>query len=70
LTKTLCLDLNSFDPFDESCQLSSREVAVEIMPPRLKLRLKGERFNLSEEIVRVPIFIGVYLISKGLAHAV
>lgn len=70
LTKTLCLDLNSFDPFDESCQLSSREVAVEIMLPRLKLRLKGERFNLSEEIVRVPIFIGVYLISKGLAHAV
>ncbi|MGH9994593.1 MAG: DNA primase small subunit domain-containing protein, partial [Nitrososphaeraceae archaeon] len=70
LTKTLSLDLNSFDPFDESCQLSSREVAVEIMLPRLKLRLKGERFNLGEEIVRVPIFIGVYLISKGLAHAV
>lgn len=70
LTKTLCLDLDSFDPFDESCHLSGREVAVEIMPPRLKLRLKGERFSLSEEIVRVPIFIGVYLISKGLAHAV
>jgi DNA primase small subunit len=70
LTKILCGDLNSFDPFNESCQLSSREVTVKITLPKLKLRLKGERFNLTEELVRVPMFMGVYLISKGLAHAV
>lgn len=70
LTKLLCVDLNSFDPFDNSCQLSSREVTVKITVQKLKLRLKGEKFNLTDEIVRVPIFLGVYLISKGLAHAV
>jgi DNA primase small subunit len=70
LTKILCTDLNSFDPFDESCQLSNREVTVRVTIPKLKLRLKGERFNLNEEFVRVPMFLGVYLISKGLAHAV
>lgn len=70
LTKILCADLNSFDPFDESCQLSNREVTVKIMLPKLKLRLKGERFNLTEDIVRVPVYMGVYLISKGLAHIV
>jgi DNA primase small subunit len=70
LTKIRCTDLNSFDPFDQSCQLSNREVMIRITIPKLKLRLKGERFNLSEEFVRVPMFIGVYLISKGLAHAV
>jgi DNA primase small subunit len=70
LTKILCADLNSFDPFDESCQLSNREVTVKITLPKLKLRLKGERFNLTEEIVRVPMYMGVYLISKGLAHTV
>ncbi len=70
LTKILCTDLNSFDPFDESCQLSNREVTVRVTIPKLKLRLKGERFNLNEEYVRVPMFLAVYLISKGLAHAV
>lgn len=70
LTKILCMDLNSFDPFEESCQLSNREVTVRITFPKLKLRLKGERFNLTDELVRVPMFTGVYLISKGLAHAV
>ncbi|MGA7369458.1 MAG: DNA primase small subunit domain-containing protein [Nitrososphaeraceae archaeon] len=70
LTKTLCPDLSSFDPFNESCQLSNREVTVRLTLPKLKLRLKGERFNLTEEFARVPMFIGVYLISKGLAHTV
>ncbi|MGA6988990.1 MAG: DNA primase small subunit domain-containing protein [Nitrososphaeraceae archaeon] len=69
LTKILCADLNSFDPFDESCQISSREVSVKIMLPKMKLRLKGQRFNLTEGVVHVPMFVGVYLISKGLAHA-
>ncbi len=70
LTKILCADLNTFDPFDEPCQLSSREVTVKITLPKLKLQLKGERFNLTEDFVHVPMFMGVYLISKGLAHAV
>ena len=69
LTKVLCTDLNSFDPLDESCQLSNREVTVKMMLPKLKLQLKGERFNLAGEAVRVPTFLGVYLISKGFAHA-
>jgi DNA primase small subunit len=70
LTKILCADLNTFDPFDESCQLSSREVTVKITVPKLRLRLKGEKFNLTDETVCVPMFMGVYLITKGLAHAV
>lgn len=69
LTKTLCTDLNSFDPFDEPCQLSKREVAVKVLLPQLKIRFKGERYNISNEDVSVPLFVAVYLISKGLAHA-
>lgn len=68
LTKTLCSDLDSFDPFYDACQLSEREVLIKIMLPRLKLRLRGERFNLMKDVAQVPLFVAVYLISKGLAH--
>jgi DNA primase small subunit len=68
LTKIFCRDLDLFDPFDDACQLSEREVLVKLMLPRLKLRLKGQRFDLSKDTVRVPLFVAVYLISKGLAH--
>lgn len=69
LTKIFCRDLDLFDPFDDACQLSEREVLVKLMLPRLKLRLKGQRFDLSKDTVRVPLFVAVYLISKGLAHS-
>jgi DNA primase small subunit len=70
LTKIRCEDIKAFDPFDASCQLSSREIIIKITLPKLKLRLKGETFELTEELVRVPMFTGIYLISKGLAHVV
>ena len=69
LTKIRCDDIKSFDPLDVSCQLSNREVTVKITLPELKLRLKGKKFDLNQEFVRVPLFLGIYLISKGLAHA-
>jgi DNA primase small subunit len=68
LTKMFCSDLDLFDPFDDACQLSEREVLIKIMLPRLKLRLKGQRFDLNQDSVRVPLFVAIYLISKGLAH--
>ena len=70
LTKVRCVDINSFDPFDASCQLSCREVVIKGALPKLKVRLRGETFNLADQPVRVPTFTGVYLISKGLAHVV
>ncbi|HZD35010.1 MAG TPA: DNA primase small subunit domain-containing protein [Nitrososphaeraceae archaeon] len=70
LTKIRCVDINSFDPFDASCQLSSREIVIKITLPKLKVRLRGETFDLADQPGRVPMFTGVYLISKGLAHVV
>jgi len=36
---------------------------------RVKLRLKGQIFNLKKQNTRLPMYAAVYLICKGLASA-
>jgi DNA primase small subunit len=67
LTKMRCKDMESFDPLNDACLLADREVNVEIKAP-VKLKLKGQSFNISKQTARLPIYAAVYLTCKGLAE--
>jgi DNA primase small subunit len=70
LTKIRCYEIESFDPMSDACLLSAeKEVDVNIKVP-LKLKLKGQKFNLEKHVARLPVFAAVYLICKGLANTV
>jgi DNA primase small subunit len=68
LTKKRCHDLKSFDPLNDACLLGDKEIDTEIKA-RVKLRLKGQIFNLKKQNTRLPMYAAVYLICKGLASA-
>jgi len=68
LVKTKCADLDSFNPFNEACMLGTNKVSVRVKT-HIKLKLRGESFNISKETVEIPAFAAVYLICKGLAEA-
>jgi DNA primase small subunit len=67
LTKMRCNDMESFDPLNDACFLADREVNVDIKAP-VKLKLKGQSFNISKQTARLPVYAAVYLICKGLAE--
>lgn len=68
LAKTRCADLESFNPFNDACLLGASKVNVRVKT-HVKLKLKGESFNISKESAELPAFAAVYLICKGLAEA-
>lgn len=68
LAKTFCSDLESFDPFTDSCVLGDNNIPVRIKCP-VKFRLKGKTFNASREVAELPTYAAVYLMCKGLAQA-
>lgn len=70
LAKAACdIDgIDAFDPFRQACVLGDGKVNISLKAP-VKLRLKGEPFNLAKETAEVPAFAAVYLICKGLAEA-
>jgi DNA primase small subunit len=68
LAKTFFTDLESFDPFRESCVIGDSNVNARLKCP-VKFRLKGKSFNLSKESAALPAYAAVYLICKGLAEA-
>jgi len=68
LAKTRCTDLESFNPFNDACLLGANKVSVRVKT-HVKLKLKGESFNISKESAELPAFAAVYLICKGLAES-
>ena len=68
LAKTLCGDLDSFDPFDQACVLSDTRVAVHLKCP-VKFKLGGKSFNISKESAELPTYAAVFLMCKNLAEA-
>jgi DNA primase small subunit len=68
LSKTKSSDLNSFDPFVDSCLLGDGNVSVKVKTP-VKLKLKRNSFNISKESADLPAYAAVYLMCKGLAEA-
>ena len=70
LAKAACdIDgIDAFDPFRQACVLGDGKINISLKAP-VKLRLKSETSNLTEETTEVPAFAAVYLICKGLAEA-
>jgi DNA primase small subunit len=68
LAKTLCTDLDSFDPFTQACMLGDSMVSIRLKCP-VKFRLGGKSFNISKESAELPTYAAVFLICKGLAEA-
>lgn len=69
LVKMRCADLESFDPLDDACLLGSRDVEVKTrISSQISLKLRGQSFKIKESILKLPLFVAVYLICKGLAE--
>lgn len=69
LTKLLCSDIASFDPYKEACFLDDDAVDVLANCP-LQFRLKNKKFGpFKNERVSLPTFAAIYLICKGLAQS-
>jgi DNA primase small subunit len=70
LSKLRCVDIEHFEPLDAACLLNDSVVQVYVKPSTLKFQLKGHKFNISHNKVRLPTYAAVYLICKGLATTV
>lgn len=69
LIKIRCNDLESFDPFNDSCLFGCRNVEVKVkVSSQLNFKLKGEYFRVRGNLLKLPLFAGVYLFCKGLAE--
>jgi DNA primase small subunit len=67
LTKMRCDDLEVFDPFIDACLLGENEVNVEVKA-HVNLKLKGHSFKIKKQTERLPLYVAVYLICKGIAE--
>jgi DNA primase small subunit len=66
LTKTKCDDLESFNPNNDACMLDDSEVYINLKT-KLKINLKNNNFKLDNVLEKVPSYVAVYLVCKGLA---
>lgn len=67
LAKTLCEDLERFDPYKDACLIDDSETEVTANCP-ICFSLKGRKFGpYDNERVQMPKFAAVYLICKGFA---
>ena len=66
LTKTKCDDLESFNPNNDACMLGDSEVYINLKT-KLKINLKNNNFKLDNVLEKVPSYVAVYLVCKGLA---
>jgi DNA primase small subunit len=67
LAKIRCDDLEIFDPFINACLLGENEVNVEAKA-HVNLKLKGQSFKIKKQTERLPLYVAVYLICKGIAE--
>jgi len=61
--------LNHFDPLEETVLLSDTHVLVQ-MHHRFSISLKNEEYNLEKEKTKIPIYLAVFLLGRGLASLV
>lgn len=67
LSKILCNDLKTFDPFSDACLLDDEKVEV-IADCPISFKLKNKKYGPYEkEKVTVPKYSAVYMICKGIA---
>ena len=61
-----CDNLEMFDPFIDACFLGENEVSVDAKA-HVNLKLKGQSFKIKKQTERLPLYVAVYLICKGIA---
>jgi DNA primase small subunit len=67
LSKVLCKDLESFDPFSDACLLDDEKVEILANCPLL-FKLKNQKYGpYLNETVSIPKHAAVYMICKGIA---
>ncbi len=67
LSKTICNNLEGFDPFSDTCLLGDEKVEILANCP-ISFRLKNKKYGpYVDEIISVPKHTAVYMICKGLA---
>jgi DNA primase small subunit len=66
LTKMKCVDLTSFNPLNEACLLSDGELKVKMKAP-VRIKLKGQAFNINETLTSLPAYAAIYRVCKRLA---
>jgi len=66
LSKIICRDLESFDPFSDACLLDDEKVEIIANCP-ISFKLKNKKYGPYEkEKITVPKYVAVYMICKGL----
>lgn len=67
LSKVLCKDLESFDPFSDACLLDDKKVEVLANCP-FSFKLKNQKYGpYLNETISIPKYAAVYMICKGIA---
>ena len=67
LSKILCKDLESFDPFSDACLLDDEKVEIIANYP-ISFKLKNKNYGPYEkEKITVPKYAAIYMICKGIA---
>jgi len=70
MSKILCKDLNSFEPFLEACLLGDDIIEIIANCP-VQFRLKNKKFGpYNNEHISVPKYAAVYMLCKGLGNAI
>ncbi|NOJ29335.1 MAG: DNA primase [Nitrososphaeraceae archaeon] len=66
LIKTRCDNLDTFEPFNDSCLEDDSMIDIMINYP-IKFRLKNKSYNFDKTRKNVPFYLACYLVCKGFA---
>jgi len=67
LSKIVCKDLKSFDPFSDACLLGDEKIEIVANCP-ISFKLKNKKYGPYEkEKITVPKYAAIYMICKGIA---
>jgi len=61
--------LKEFDPLSDAVVLPDNPVKIELDKP-FKISIKGEEYNLDQEIHELPTYLGIFLIGRGLGKII
>ncbi len=62
-------EIKEFDPLEDAVVFSGNPVKLNVLKP-LKMRMKGEDFNLKLGETEVPEYLAVFLVARGMASTI
>ena len=70
LTKLKCGNLDKFNPMDDACFITDKESIDVFVKTTLNIKLKKKKYSISRGSNNVPVNLGIFLITKGLADII